>query len=156
MSQQGDLTRAQYYELIRGQIEHEDQTINQRVMWQIISQAFFFGAYASLLNAPKEAKNATVDAAQLLLLWGMPLAALSAGILTYLSVVASMRTISTLRYLYKQYADNERRHDPTDKLFPDIDGPAQARRLAILTPLLMPWVFILTWIALLVRLLTAA
>jgi hypothetical protein len=52
MADPGDLSRAEFYQLIRGQIEHEEETVNQRVMWQIISQAFFFGAYASLLNAP--------------------------------------------------------------------------------------------------------
>ena len=33
-SRTGELTRAQYYDRIRSQIEHEDELINLRVVWQ--------------------------------------------------------------------------------------------------------------------------
>jgi hypothetical protein len=53
----GDLTRAQYYDRIRSQIEHEDELINLRVVWQLLAQSFFFSTYASLLNVDKQAKS---------------------------------------------------------------------------------------------------
>jgi hypothetical protein len=44
----------QYYEIIRSQIEHEDNLINQRLSWFVAAQAFLFSAYAILLNAPSQ------------------------------------------------------------------------------------------------------
>jgi hypothetical protein len=47
----GELSCAEYYQFIKRQIDHQDNLVNQRVIWQIIAQAFFFSAYASLMNA---------------------------------------------------------------------------------------------------------
>ena len=80
MDEAGGLSRAEYYQFIKQQIDHQDNLVNQRVIWQIIAQAFFFGAYASLMNAPKEAKGPLFDAEQRLLLWLLPLAGLLAGL----------------------------------------------------------------------------
>ncbi|WP_017718261.1 hypothetical protein [Kamptonema formosum] len=52
---------AEIYEVICNQISSENDLLNQRVNWLVISQSFLFSAYASLLNAPKEAKDAVVD-----------------------------------------------------------------------------------------------
>jgi Trk-type K+ transport system membrane component len=70
----GQLSRAEYYQFIKQQIDHQDNLVNQRVIWQIIAQAFFFSAYTSLMNAPKESKGPLFDAEQRLLLWLLPLA----------------------------------------------------------------------------------
>ena len=40
----------QYYQIIRSQIEHEDNLINQRLSWFVAAQAFLFSAYAILLK----------------------------------------------------------------------------------------------------------
>lgn len=122
MNQAGEQTQAKYYGLIRGQIEHHDNLVNQRVIWQIITQAFFFGAYASLLNAPKEAKTPLFEAEQFLLLWLMPIAGLLAGTLTYASIISSLKSIEHLHKLYDDYA-RSRTEDVSTKLFPHIQGP---------------------------------
>ena len=134
MSETGDLNRAEFYQLIRSQIEHGDQTVNQRVIWQIISQAFFFGAYASLLNAPQQAKDSVFEALQQFLLWILPIAALLVGALTYMSIIASLRTMAYLRRLYEDYAEARRHEDPSSKLYPDIHGPVSVRRWALFAP----------------------
>jgi len=43
---------ARCYELYRGQIQHEDMLLNQRVTWIVTSQAFLLGTYVFLLNSP--------------------------------------------------------------------------------------------------------
>jgi hypothetical protein len=43
---------ARCYELYRGQIQHEDLLLNQRVTWIVTSQAFLLGTYVFLLNSP--------------------------------------------------------------------------------------------------------
>ena len=40
------ISRIEYYQIIRSQIEHEDNLINQRLSWFVAAQAFLFSAYA--------------------------------------------------------------------------------------------------------------
>ena len=151
----GELSLAELYGLIRSQIEHENDLVSQRVIWQILTQAFFFGAYAALLNASKEAKNALFESEQALLLWLMPTAALFAGLVTYIGILSSLKTIVYLRQLYEEHANSKALHDPSSKLYPDIQGPPHLRRLAMLSPAVMPIVFTITWLLVLGRLLIA-
>ena len=43
---------ARCYELYRGQIQHEDLLLSQRVTWIVTSQAVLLGCYVFLLNSP--------------------------------------------------------------------------------------------------------
>lgn len=45
-----ELSRAECYDRIRNQIEHEDERVNLRVVWQLLAQSFFFSTYASFLT----------------------------------------------------------------------------------------------------------
>ena len=155
MDQSGEQTRAEYYGLIRGQIEHHDQLVNQRITWLIITQAFFFGAYATLLNAQKEAKNPLFEAEQLLLIWLVPIAALLAGALTYVSIISSLRNIEHLRTLYEGYSRAKAPEDASSKLYPPIQGPPRLLKLAKLAPIWMPIVFMTAWLIVLARLMMA-
>jgi hypothetical protein len=40
------------YRSYRDQIQHEDQLLNQRVTWIVMSQSFLLGTYAFLVNSP--------------------------------------------------------------------------------------------------------
>jgi hypothetical protein len=152
----GQLSRAEYYQFIKQQIDHQDNLVNQRVIWQIIAQAFFFGAYASLMNAPKEPKGPLFDAEQWLLLWLLPLAGLFAGLLAYVGIVSSLKTIEYLRKLYDEYSHGKATRDRTSTLYPPIQGPPHLRRWASLPPIWMPIVFAVTWFIVLGRLILAA
>lgn len=152
MDQSGEQTRTEYYGLIRGQIEHHDQLVNQRITWPIITQAFFFGAYAILLNAQQEPKSPLFEAEQLLLIWLVPNAALLAGALTYVSIISSLRTIEHLRTHYEDYSRAKSPEDVGSKLYPPIQGPPRLLKLAKLTPIWMPVVFMTAWLIVLARL----
>ena len=151
----GELSLAELYALIRSQIEHENELLSQRVIWQILSQAFFFGAYAALLNAPREAKNALFESEQSLLLWLMPSAAIIVGLFTYIGILSSLKTIVHLRQQYENHANSNALRDPSSKLYPEIQGPSHLRRLEMLSPAAMPVVFTIAWLLILGRLLTA-
>jgi len=56
MEKDGELKLCELYDLIRGHINHEDHLVSQRVLWALLPQAFFLGAYVGLLNAPSETK----------------------------------------------------------------------------------------------------
>jgi hypothetical protein len=155
VSEAGELSCAEYYQFIKQQIDHQDNLVNQRVIWQIIAQAFFFGAYATLMNAPKEAKGPLFDAEQRLLLWVLPMAGLLAGLLTYVGIVSSLKTIGYLRKLYDEYSHGKAPTDPSSRLYPPMQGPSHLRRWASVAPILMPIVFALTWVVVLGRLILA-
>ena len=53
----------------------------------------------------------------------MPTAALLAGLLTYLGILSSLKTIVHLRELYEQHFRAKSSADPSSKLYPDIHGP---------------------------------
>src|SRR5690348_2032029 len=110
MSHSGDLSRAEYYGLIRSQIEHEDELVNLRVVWQLLVQSFFLTAYATPLNAKDPAKTPVFEQEQQLLTWLLPVAAWVAGLLTFVSIITAMKTIRHLRELYEAY-DRDRSHD---------------------------------------------
>lgn len=154
-SRSGELSLAELYAIIRSQIEHEDELLSQRVIWQILTQAFFFGAYASLVNAPKEAKNYLFESEQTLLLWLMPIAALLAGLLAYISIISSLKTIVHLRQLYEKHARLKFPDDPSSKLYPGIQGPVQLGNLSMFSPGMMPLVFTAAWLVVLGRLIIA-
>ena len=81
------LRRSDYYELIRSQIDAENQLANMRVIWLLIAEAFFVGGYATLLNAQAQAKNYVYAVRQELLFWMLPFAALIAKLLACAGVV---------------------------------------------------------------------
>lgn len=75
MNESGNLSRADLYDRLRSQIQHEDNVINIRVVWQLLGQSFFFSTYAAVLNSKGEAKNVLFQQQQELLLWAVPIAA---------------------------------------------------------------------------------
>jgi hypothetical protein len=149
----GKLSQAQYYDRIRDQIQHEDELVNLRVVWQLLAQSFFFSTYASLLTVKGEAKNLLYGVEQDVLLWLVPIAALLAGILTCLSVFTSLANVNHLRNRYHSYAAS-RKEDQTAQLFPPIQAPDRIRKLAQLTPIGLP-LFILAWAIVFIRLIVA-
>jgi hypothetical protein len=155
MNQQGDLTRAELYDRLRAQIQHEDELINIRVVWQLLAQSFFFSTYAALLNAPKEAKSAVFAQQQELLLWVVPIVALLAGIIASVSIFTSIYTIEYLGQSYQSYSLLPGREDRSAKLFPNIQGPKAVRAWARIAPVGLPLLFILTWLLILTRVITA-
>ena len=96
MNESGNLSRADLYDRLRSQIQHEDNVINIRVVWQLLGQSFFFSTYAAVLNSKGEAKNVLFQQQQELLLWAVPIAALIAGLLASMSIFSSLYTIEHL------------------------------------------------------------
>lgn len=54
---------ADYYGAVRGQIEHEDTLISQRLNWFLMSQSFLFTAYAIVVSnsAPRAPAELRLD-----------------------------------------------------------------------------------------------
>jgi hypothetical protein len=156
MADHGELTRAQHYDRIRNQIEHEDQQVNLRVIWQLIAQAFFFSAYTALLAITGQPKNHMFDGQQSLLLWLIPVIGLLAGLFTSIGIFSSLGNIEHLRGLYEGYSHDGKPEDESARLFPPIQGPERFRKLGKISPIGLPVLLTVAWIIILIRLLIDA
>jgi hypothetical protein len=140
------ISRVDYYQIIRSQIEHEDNLINQRLSWFVAAQAFLFSAYAILLNAPSQVRLQSFATQQEILFSLIPLVAIGVSILIYITVFAAMLATANLRRLLKT--------DMSEKdsaLLPPVQGYRQTLLLGQASPLLMPFLFLVGWIVLLIK-----
>lgn len=137
----------EHYKIIRAQIEHEDNLINQRLSWFVTSQSFLFTAYALLLNAPVQVRLPEISRQQNLLFLIIPLVAICTGLLIYTTIAAAMLAMHHLRVPVREHASRVGSHD-----LPPVEGYRQTHALGHAAPLLMPLVFIVVWCILLARL----
>jgi hypothetical protein len=140
------ISRIEYYQIIRSQIEHEDNLINQRLSWFVAAQAFLFSAYAILLNAPSQVRLQRFATQQEILFSLIPLVAIGVSILIYITVVAAMLAMANLRRLLEGHMKEEE-----SALLPPVQGYRQTLLLGQASPILMPFLFMISWIVLLIK-----
>jgi hypothetical protein len=134
----------QYYQMIRSQIEHEDNLINQRVSWFVTAQAFLFTAYAIVLNAPPQVRLQSFATQQEILFSLIPVVAIGVSILIYITIIAAMLAMANLRRMVKDHVDDS-------TLLPPVQGYRQTFFLGQATPILIPFLFMISWIVLLLK-----
>ena len=140
----GGFSCGDYYDLIRVQVHHEDELINNRLSWMISSQAIFFAAYGIVLS---NARYLIVFRVSMILI----------GIaITSIIVVGIRAAITMMRLSAKCLEDN------CLKLCAGRAGLVPALRLSDrlhrngMTPAnLIPCVFIIAWLALAIELLAS-
>ena len=131
------------YKVVRGQIEHYDNSINQRVIWLSIGQSFFFNVYAMLVTA--KAPTPDLFSKQKMLAVIFPFAALLTAIFTYVDVIATLMYLRRVRNYYKEATKDI---EP-DKNYPPVYARRGDRIFQHTSPFLIPLVFIITWVYLL-------
>ena len=139
------ISKIQYYQIIRSQIEHEDNLINQRLSWFVASQAFLFSAYAILLNAPSQVRLQSFAAQQNILFSLIPVVAIGMSILIYITVIAALLAMANLRRLLESHMKEEE-----SALLPPVQGYRQTLLLGQASPVLIPFLFMISWIVLLI------
>jgi len=127
------------YKTTRGQIEHYDNSINQRVIWLSIGQSFFFGVYGTLVSI--KAPTPDLVAKQRLLALLFPVAAFLCAVFTLFDVIATLIYLRRLRRYYEDATE----HTDVDHLYPPVYGRPIDRICQHISPVLIPLVFILTW-----------
>lgn len=127
------------FEIIRHRLEHEDNLVNQRLSWILTSQAFLLTAYAILLNAPTVLRSELHQSHQGLLMWLIPLSGIVTVCLIWLAIVGALLAMRDLRACAAAQPGFESSH---------IQGRALTRLLGLSAALLIPAVFLLTWLLL--------
>lgn len=134
---------SEIYKTTRGQIEHYDNAISQRVIWLTIGQSFFFGVYATLVSI--KAPTPDLLNKQKLLATLLPFAALLAAIFTLFDVIATLGYMRKLRAYYEKGSEGI----ATDDMYPPVYGRQIDRVFQHVSPTMVPLVFICTWAAML-------
>ena len=127
------------YKTIRGQIEHYDNAINQRVIWLSIGQSFFFGVYGTLVSIKAPTPDLVAKQRMLALLF--PIAAFLTAVFSLFDVIATLIYLKRLRRYYEDATKNK----DVDQLYPPVYGRPSDRIFQQVSPVLIPTVFILTW-----------
>lgn len=140
------VTPDQYYSIVRGQIEHEDNLIGQRLSWFVAAHSFLFTAYAITVSNSGPNHTQPVIERMRLLLWIIPTTAILTCVLIYAAIVAGSIAIMSLRRLYHNYVD----YAAIEGL-PAVQGYRRTQLLGQSAPMLMPLVFLIVWLILLVR-----
>ncbi len=144
--QEQTMTQADFYHLLKHQIENEDNLVNQRLIWLVFSQSFMFSAFAVLLNAPEKPKSPMFGDLQEVMVWLIPCLAIVCSLLIYIGILTSMVMMSELRHRYDKFPE-----DKTTQHFPPLQANMMMRSLASLGPNFVPLFFIGTWLFILVR-----
>ena len=135
---------SEVYKIIRGQVEHVDNNLGQRVIWLVIAQSFFFGAFASLING--KPPNPQLDLMHGALIKILPIAALLTVLFTFIDVITS---IVYMRGLRKKYEASLEDDINVDSAYPNITGSKMQRIFMHASPILIPTLFIILWLILL-------
>ncbi len=135
---------SEVYKVIRGQVEHVDNNLGQRVIWLVIAQSFFFGAYATLINGkPAKPELDLIHGAMIKIL---PISALLTVCFTFIDVITSVIYMRGLRKKYESSLDKD---IDMDGAYPSITGSKAQRIFMHTSPILIPSLFIILWIILL-------
>jgi hypothetical protein len=106
------------YSLVRQQIEHEDELVNQRVNWLLFSQAFFFGTFATILT------TGTVPIDQSLMIDLIATTGIVLCICAFSSILAAMESHGRLTKFWR---------DSEDRIgFPQISGVTKQANISLL------------------------
>ena len=135
-----ELSAVESYNILRDQLQHEDNLITQRLSWLMGSQAFLFTAYAIVLNGPERPKNALIGSLQDYLLGTLPAVGLLSAVLIYVSIVAGVIAMVSIYRLAGHFCDDAALR------FPPLQGGKLTRYMGFASPLLLPPIFISVWL----------
>ena len=142
-----DASFLDYYRILRGQIEHEDNLVGSRISWFVTSQSFLFSAYAIIATGFFNTTDNSVLGAKHVLLVVIPSIAISTSILILLAIFSGIQAMSAIRSRYTKLTGKSN----DSSLLPPIQGDPFNRKLGMAAPVLLPPLFMAVWIFLLMR-----
>jgi hypothetical protein len=115
------------------------------VIWLVIAQSFFFSGYAILINGKPQKPELEAIYHALVIIF--PIAALLTVAFTCIDVYQSIRYMKDLR---KFYENSDKGSDRSAVAYPPIMGIPRQRIWMHASPVLIPLMFIITWVAIIV------
>jgi hypothetical protein len=139
------ITLEKRFELLREQICHEDGLINQRLNWLLLSQAFLFAGFVSLITTEKSLNLPNPMITPEWLLLGICIAG---GWLNYLSFIGLRAAYQSLKHLREDWLNLKPKDKKLQKLyesFPQITWVGDKNSRAIMTASGTPIVITSAW-----------
>jgi hypothetical protein len=100
------LNMVERYQIVRDQIEHEDNLISQRLSWLLASQAFLFTAYAITLNGPVQLHSLKYELHVGLMIMMLPLIGIFTALLIWIAILAGLVSMTRLRNDFSRGSGN--------------------------------------------------
>jgi len=146
----------EHYKIFRDYVEHEDNLINNRLMWNITIQGFLFATYGF---AVEKLVESPINENRLFALRGLivvlPLFGIGISLVSFMGVVAAQSAIKNLVTQWNEIHQTNGQQLPylIGGGVPDGDKSGkeatQAHRRGFWAPLCFPWIFVAAWAALL-------
>lgn len=140
------LPPVEQYKIVRGQIEHEDNLISQRLSWLLASQAFLFTAYAITLNGPVQLHSQTYERHVGLLILMLPIIGIATAVLIWVAILAGLSAMQSLRKDFRRSVENV-----LPEGVPAIQTSGAVLLAGHLGPVVIPMVFLVVWVGMLLK-----
>ena len=133
------LTKKELFELIREQIRHEDDLVNQRLNWLLLSQASLFLGFTSIITADK--LDITIR------VWAPFWIAFVGGLFNIYSFVGLNAAYKSLRNLRESWyqVNGEETDRGLQNGFPKITWTGKKGQRAIFTATSTPFIILTIW-----------
>lgn len=128
-----------FADLLRVRLDREHELLMHRTNWVVGTQAFLFSVYAIALNDRAFARMTGTATRSGRLIAVLPWTAISSLVLFYVAILAAVGAMVHLR----------RHVPPSDPRSAILDGAAFFRAAGLAAPLLIPGVFLVSWLVLL-------
>jgi len=125
---------------VRARLDHELVLLNQRMTWMVMSNSFLFTAFAVSLGATTGRSSAYEPVAEALVRL-LPLSAIASLVSYYVSAAAGLFAMTRL-HRFMKVGDDE-------VLSTALVGGRIQRMSGLAAPLVLPIIFLVTWVALL-------
>lgn len=127
---------------LREEIRHEDNLLNQRISWLVSSQSFLLTGFAIALNGPMQAKFVRYEHLAVALISWIPVVGILISLIGEITILAGLLHMWQIRRLSGMF------HQAN---LPGVQGTRWTRWLGLCGPAVTPLIFLVVWIAFLVR-----
>jgi hypothetical protein len=125
------------YKVIRGQVEHQNNALNQKVVWLVIAQSFFFSGYAIMVTGNPASES--MKYVQHIMLYLFPISSLLIVAISYIDILCGLVSLTKLRKHYESKKPKE------DEEYPPVAGWSELINFQYASPAILPMIFILIW-----------
>lgn len=129
------------YQIVRGQIEHEDNLISQRLSWLLASQAFLFTAYAITLNGPVQLHSLKYELHVGFMIMMLPVIGIFTALLIWIAILAGLVSMTRLRDDFSRSSGNA-----LPSGVPPIQTSGWVLIAGHLGPVFIPLLFLSAWL----------
>lgn len=140
------------FEVYRDYVKHEDNLINNRMTWLVLSQSFFFTSFALAVGRLSDSDPVAAEKIYIFLntiAW----LGIAVGLATFGAVLAALNSIDGLRSRWDVLRTDDNVF-VNDKTLPELTGGGKlfASVFGFFLPIVVPLIFAVTWGYLLVAL----